>query len=149
MAHSYVALDVECRRSCEAESLEVRVDECLVHGVVHAQRALELGDEFGVDGAPVVINQLDLFVGTVVRVAVVDDNVESVPLAAHEDHQGQGVADVNGFGHPLPAGPVTLTNLHVTGWRGQREMHRVSRVHPSMTRKLKRGKRGHKKTQSN
>ncbi len=54
IAHAYVALDVERRRLREAEGLHVGVDHGLVHGYVHAPRALEARDELVVHRAPVV-----------------------------------------------------------------------------------------------
>ena len=78
MAHPYVALNVERRRSREPEGLHVRVDDRLVHGAVHAPSALELGDELLVHRAAVVVDQLDALVGAVVSVAVVHHDVEAV-----------------------------------------------------------------------
>ncbi len=54
------------------------VDECFVHSVSHSPSSLELADEFVVDGAAVMVDQLDLLVGTVVSEAIVDHNIEPV-----------------------------------------------------------------------
>ena len=78
MAHPDVALDVERGRAGEPEGLHVRVDDGLVGAAVHAPRALELGHELLVDGAAVVVYQLDPLVGAVVREAVVHHDVEAV-----------------------------------------------------------------------
>jgi hypothetical protein len=56
----------------------VSVDECFVHGVSHSPGSLKLADEFVVDGAAVVVDQLDLLVGAVVSEAIVDHNIEPV-----------------------------------------------------------------------
>ena len=48
-----------------------------------------------IDCLPIVVNQLDLFVGPVVGHAVVDKDVEAVPRGPHVDEQGDGVAYVH------------------------------------------------------
>ena len=106
------------------------VNQGLVHGVVHPQSPLKLGDEFGVDGAPVVVNQLDLFVGSVVRVAVVDDDVKPVPLTPHEYHQRQRVTHMDWLRDPLTTRAITFSDFHMTSWRCQCKVDWISRVHP-------------------
>lgn len=78
MAHPDVALDVQGRGPGEAERLHVGVDHGLVEGVGHAPCTLEPGHDLGVQWTPVVVNQLDLLVGAVVGIAVVDDDIETV-----------------------------------------------------------------------
>ncbi len=60
------------------ERFHMSVDESFVHGVSHSPGTLELADEFVVDGAAVVVDQLDLLVGAVVSEAIVDHNIEPV-----------------------------------------------------------------------
>lgn len=148
MAHPDVALDVQRRSPRKSERLHVCVDERLVHGVGHSPGTLEPTDELLVDGTAVMVDQLDLLVGSVVRIAVVHNDVEAVcetqalknvsigrtwfltPLTPHEDEQSERVTHVNGTGHACPACPVALPDLHVTlGWR-EREVDRVRRVYP-------------------
>ncbi len=129
-AHAYVALDVERRRPREAEGLHVGVDHGLVHGSVHAPRALEARDELVVHWAPVVVDQLDAAIGAVVGVAVVDHDVEAVKLRPHVDQEGERVAHVHGAGDASARGAVAGADLHVALGRGQRKVHRVSCVHP-------------------
>ena len=64
-------------------------------------------------------------------IAVVDQDVETVPLASHEDHEGQWVTHVYRLGHPLTPCPVPLSDLHVAGRRRQSEVHGVLSVHSS------------------
>lgn len=86
MAHPDVALDVEGRGAREPEGLHVGVDDRLIHVSVHAPRALEFGDQLLVDGAAVVVDQLDLLVGSIVGVAVIHHDVETVcRMKKHKD----------------------------------------------------------------
>ena len=64
-------------------------------------------------------------------IAVVDQDVEPVPLASHEDHEGEWVTHVDRLGHPLAPCPVPLSDLHVAGRRRQSEVDRVLSVHSS------------------
>ena len=70
MAHPNVALDVERRCPCKPKRLHVGVDQGLVHGIVHSQCPLELGDQLSVHGTPMVVDKLDLFVRPVVCLEV-------------------------------------------------------------------------------
>ncbi len=106
MAHPNVALDVEGWSPGEPEGLHVGVDHRLVHGVPLGQGALELWDQLVILGTsemrkdiffiqnltknwvPMVIDELNFFVCTVMGVAVIDEDVESVPL-------GSGIFRIN------------------------------------------------------
>ena len=78
MTHPDVALNVQRRRAREPERLHVRVDDRLVHGAVHPAPALELRDQLLVNGAAMVVDQLDALVGAVVGVAVVHNDIETL-----------------------------------------------------------------------
>ena len=78
MAHSDVAFNVKRRCSSESECLHMSINQCVVHVVCHAPCALESRNQFVVDGASMMVDQLDLFVGSIMGIAVVDQNVESV-----------------------------------------------------------------------
>jgi hypothetical protein len=78
MAHSDVALDIQCWCSSEPKSLHVGVDQGVIHVVGHAPSSLKLADEFIIYRAAMVVNQLDLFVGTVMSITVVNDNIKPV-----------------------------------------------------------------------
>ena len=78
MAHSDVAFNVKRRCSSESECFHMSINQCVVHVVSHAPCALESRNQFVVDRATMMINQLDLFVGSIMGIAVVDQNVESI-----------------------------------------------------------------------
>ena len=78
MAHSDVAFNVKRRCSSESECFHMSINQCVVHVVCHAPCALESRNQFVVDRATMMINQLDLFVGSIMGIAVVDQNVESI-----------------------------------------------------------------------
>ena len=66
----------------------------------------------------------------VTHIAVIDQDVEAVPLAPHEDHEGEWVSHVHRLGHPLAGGAVALPDLHMARRRRQCEVNRVLRVDP-------------------
>ena len=78
MAHTDVAFYVQRRCSREPESLHVRINQSVVHVVRHAPSALEARNQLFVHWATVVINQLDLFVGAIMGITVVDQNIETI-----------------------------------------------------------------------
>ena len=78
MAHSDVAFNVKRRCSSESECLHMSINQCVVHVVCHAPCALESRNQFVVDRASMMVDQLDLFVGSIMGIAVVDQNVESI-----------------------------------------------------------------------
>ena len=63
-----------------------------------------------------MIDELDLLVGSGVSHAVVNQHVESVPLGPHVDEQGDGVANVNGPSDPVTIKAVARPDLHKTLW---------------------------------
>lgn len=77
MAHPDVALDVQGWRAGEPERLHVREHLSLEEATLRPGAA-ESADQFIIDGASVLIDQLDSLVSAVVRVAIVDDDVETV-----------------------------------------------------------------------
>ena len=75
-----------------------------------------------------VIDELYLLVGAVVGVAVVDQDVEAVPLGAHVDEEGDGVPHVDRARDPVAGEAVARADLHEALGRGESEDHGVSRV---------------------
>ena len=75
-----------------------------------------------------MVNQLDLLVGTVVGVAVVDEDVEAVPLRPHVYEESDGVAHVDGAGDPVASQAVAGPDLHEALGRGESEDHGVGCV---------------------
>ena len=71
---------------------------------------------------------MDLLVGSIVSVAVVDEDVEAVPLRPHVDEEGDGVAHVDRPGDPVARQTVARPDLHEALGRGESEDHGVSRV---------------------
>lgn len=136
MTHSNVTFDVKSWCSRKTKGLEMSIDQGLIEGVVHSPSSLEFRNQFGVNWASVMIDELNLLVGPIVCVAVVDDNVKSIPLTPHEDHEGERIPDVDWLGHPVPTGSITLPDLHMTGRGCQSEMDRISRVHPKFIIKV-------------
>ena len=85
---------------------------------------------------PVVIDELYLLVGAVVRVAVVDEDVEAVPLGAHVDEEGDGVPHVDRARDPVAGEAVARADLHEALGRGEGEHHGVRRVGSDTARAL-------------
>ena len=77
---------------------------------------------------PVMVDQLDLLVGPVVGEAVVDEDVEPVPLAAHVDGESDGVAHVDRTVDAVAGETVAGADLHEALGRGEGEDNRVRRV---------------------
>ena len=75
-----------------------------------------------------MVNQLDLLVGTVVGVAVVDEDVEAVPLRPHVYEEGDGVAHMDRAGNPVAGQAVAGPDLHEALGRGESEDHGVGCV---------------------
>ena len=75
-----------------------------------------------------MVNQLDLLVGTVVSVAVVDEDVEAVPLGPHVYEESDGVPHVDWSRDPVASQAVPGPDLHEALGRGESEDHGVSCV---------------------
>ena len=75
---------------------------------------------------PVVIDELYLLVGAVVRVAVVDEDVEAVPLGPHVDGQGDGVTHVDRSSNSISGQSISGPDLHEAFGRSEGEDHRIS-----------------------
>ena len=69
---------------------------------------------------------MDLLVGSIVSVAVVDEDVEAVPLRPHVDEESDGVANMYRAGYPVPSQTVARPDLHEALGRGESEDHGVS-----------------------
>lgn len=117
MAHPHVALDVQSRAAGKAERFHVGEDLRLVEPRIRPGPA-EAADELLVDGAAIVVDQLDLLVRSVMSVAVARYQVEPVKLTPHVDDESEGVADPDGSRHSVPCRPVAGPDLHVTLRRG-------------------------------
>ena len=77
---------------------------------------------------PVVVDKLDLLVRPVVSVAVVDEDVEAVPLGPHVYEESDGVAHVDGACDPVACEAVAGPDLHEALGRGEGEHHGVGSV---------------------
>jgi len=77
VAHANIALDIQSRRSREPEGLHVSENLCLEQAALRP-RTPKPTNQFVVDRASVLIDQLNSLVAAVVRVAVIHDNVETV-----------------------------------------------------------------------
>ena len=75
-----------------------------------------------------MVDQLDLLVGSVVSVAVVDEYVEAVPLRPHVDEESDGVAHMYRAGNPVARQTVARPDLHEALGRSECEDHGVSCV---------------------
>ena len=75
-----------------------------------------------------MVDQLDFFVGSIVRDAVVDDHVEAVPPAPHVDGQGDRVPHVDRAGYPGSRQPVPGSDLHEALGGCEGEHHGVGSV---------------------
>ena len=75
-----------------------------------------------------MVDQLDLLIGSVVSNAVVDHHVEAVPPTPHVDRQGDWVSHVNRAGDPGARQAVARTDLHEALGRREGEDHRVRGV---------------------
>ena len=84
-----------------------------------------------------MVDQLDLLVGSIVRVAVVDEDVESVPLRPHVDEEGDGVAHMDRACNPVASQTVAGPDLHEALGRGESEDHGVSCVSSGQAEILK------------
>lgn len=78
MTHPNVTFDVQCWSARESKCLHMSIDHSLVHGTIHAPRALELGNELLIHWTSMMIDELDLLVGTIVSIAIIHHNVESI-----------------------------------------------------------------------
>ena len=83
-----------------------------------------------------VVDQLDLLVSAVVSVAVVDEDVETVPLRPHVYQEGHRVAHMDRPCNPVPRQTVAGPNLHEALGRGEGEHHGVRRVGSDTARAL-------------
>ena len=86
---------------------------------------------------PVVVDQLDLLVRPVVSVAVVDEDVEAVPLRPHVNEESHGVAHMDRARNPVARQPVTRPDLHEALWWGESEDHGVGSVSSGQAEILK------------
>ena len=77
VAHADVTLDVEGRAASKSESFHVSENLSLVESSV-SPRPTETTDELLVNRTAVVVDQLDLLTGSVMSVAVTDDQIESI-----------------------------------------------------------------------
>jgi len=128
MTHPDITFNVEGGSSCEAECLHVCIDNSLVHRVPLSPGALKLGDQLLIYWTPVMINQLDLLVCSVVRHTVVDQHIESVPLGPHIDQEGDGVSNMDWPSDPVPIEAVPGSYLHEALWGREGEHHGVGCV---------------------
>lgn len=78
---------------------------------------------------PIFVDQLNAFVGTVVRVTIVDNNIKAIVFAAHVDHQGEGITNTNGTRHTTARYAVSVANFHVAFGGAQGENDWVAGGH--------------------
>ena len=74
---------------------------------------------------PMMINELDLFVCSIVGEAIVDEDVEAVPLGPHVDGQGDGVTHVDRSSNSVSGQTISGPDLHEAFGRGEGEYHRI------------------------
>lgn len=77
MAHANIAFDIQGRRSREPKSLHISEDLRLEQTAL-GPGAPKPADQFVVNRTSILIDQLNSFVGAVVRVAVVHDDIKAI-----------------------------------------------------------------------
>lgn len=77
MAHAHIALNIQRRRSGEAEGFHIRIDLSLKDARIRPG-ASEARDELVVHGTALLIDQLNALVGPVVRIAIVHHNIKAI-----------------------------------------------------------------------
>ena len=75
---------------------------------------------------PMMIDELDLLVCSVVGEAVIDEDVEAIPLRPHVDQQSNWVAHVNGSSNSISGQSISGPDLHEAFGRSEGEDHRIS-----------------------
>lgn len=83
MAHADIAFDVQGRRSGEPEGLHISEDLRLEQTALRPGTS-EPADQLVINRTSVLIDQLDSLVPTVMRVAVVHDNIEAIYKSIQE-----------------------------------------------------------------
>ena len=73
-----------------------------------------------------MIDELDLLVCSVVGEAIVDEDVEAVPLGPHVDSQGDGVTHVDRSSNSVSGQSISGPDLHEAFGRSEGEDHRIS-----------------------
>lgn len=82
--------------------------------------------------SPIFVDQLDTFVGTVVRITIIHDNIKTVIFAAHVNHQCQWIADAHRTRYTAARNAITVSNFHVAlGW-AQCEHHWITGGHSTI-----------------
>lgn len=77
MAHAYIALNVQRRRTRKAESFHICIHLRLEHTRVRPG-APKARDELVVHGTALMINQLNALISAIVRIAIIHHYIEAV-----------------------------------------------------------------------
>ena len=77
---------------------------------------------------PMMINELDLLVGSIVSHTVVDQHVKPIPRGPHVDEQGDGVSNVDRSSDSVSIQAITGLDLHEAVWGCEGEHHGVGCV---------------------
>ena len=75
-----------------------------------------------------MIDELNLLVSAIVGEAIIDEDVEPVPLWPHVDGEGDGVTHVDRSSNSISGQSISGPDLHETLGRGQGEDHWVGCV---------------------
>ena len=60
------------------KSFHVSIDESFIHSVGHSPGSLKFADQFIIYRTSMVVNQLNLFVGTIVSKTIIDNNIKPI-----------------------------------------------------------------------
>ena len=78
MAHPNVTLDVKCRCSSKSESFHVCINDCFVHWICHSPGALKFGNQFCVDWAAMMVNELNFLICPIVGKTIIHNEIKSI-----------------------------------------------------------------------
>lgn len=95
-------------------------------------------EEFGDinDNIPIFVDQLNAFIGTIVSIAIVHNNIEAIIFAAHIDDQRQWITNTNWTGDAMSSNAISIANFHITFRWTQCEYDRISSCNSVQTKEL-------------
>ena len=77
---------------------------------------------------PMMINELDLLIGSIVSHTVVDQHVKPIPRGPHVDEQGDGISNMDRSSDSVSIQAITRLDLHEAVWGCEGEHHGVGCV---------------------